>query len=124
MADYMWDHVHGYCDIEGHYYDDRRYYPNGRFGGRMMKNEESKSQESENNIQNQESENNIQNQESKDLYITGDIYLMQDALKSIVNTLTEICNEDIVYFNNDTEILKECGSKLIRLSALINNLKE
>lgn len=109
IADYMWDHVHGYCDINGHYYDDHKYYPKYDCNQQSDKDEEP--------------ETNTY-KEAKCLSITEDAHIMKDALQNIVKTLEDICNEDISYFMNSLETLKECSSKLNRLSILVSNLRE
>ena len=51
-----------------------------------------------------------------------DISILQDSIKQIIRSLKDISKGDIHDFCDCTESLKECGSKLMRVSSLTDKL--
>ena len=53
-----------------------------------------------------------------------DMYIMQDAVRNIIETLKKISSNNIHYLQDNTDLLKECSSKLLRISSLVDNLSK
>lgn len=51
-----------------------------------------------------------------------DMEILKDSLANIVMCLKEISDGDIHCFHDNTELMKYCGSKLIRIAQLTDKL--
>lgn len=51
-----------------------------------------------------------------------DMEVLKDALVNIVLCLKEISDNDIHCFHDNTDLMKECGSKLMRIAYLTDKL--
>lgn len=51
-----------------------------------------------------------------------DMEILKDAVINIIQCLKEITNGDIHCFNDNTELMKDCGSKLMRIGYLTDRL--
>lgn len=51
-----------------------------------------------------------------------DMGILKDAVVNIISSLKEIIRGDIHCFHDNTELMKECGSKLIRIAYLTDKL--
>lgn len=51
-----------------------------------------------------------------------DMRILKDAVVNIVLALKEISHDDIHCFHDNTELMRECGSKLVRIAHLTDSL--
>ena len=51
-----------------------------------------------------------------------DMGILKDAVINIISCLKEISHSDIHCFHDNTELMKECGSKLMRIAYLTDKL--
>ena len=51
-----------------------------------------------------------------------DMEILKYAVTNIVSCLKEIINDDIHCFHDNAELMKECGSKLVRIAYLTDKL--
>lgn len=51
-----------------------------------------------------------------------DMLILKDAVNNIVSCLKEITHDDIHCFHDNTELMKDCGSKLMRIAYLTDKL--
>lgn len=51
-----------------------------------------------------------------------DMLILKDAANNIVLCLKEIIHDDIHCFHDNTELMKDCGSKLMRIAYLTDKL--
>lgn len=51
-----------------------------------------------------------------------DMEILKDAVTNIVLCLKEITSDDIHCFHDNTELIRECGSKLVRIAYLTDKL--
>ena len=51
-----------------------------------------------------------------------DMGILKDAVVNIVVCLKEIIRDDIHCFHDNTELMKDCGSKLMRIAYLTDKL--